>query len=88
MRFSVFQKAVVTTVACASILGTTSGVTFASTSAPGTRSALECGHAVQSGETARSIASEFGMTLAQLQALNPGKNLNNLYVGEWLIVYC
>ena len=59
----------------------------AAAQAPGSPAA-GCAHEVRSGETARSIASLYGMTLSRLQSLNPGVNLNNLHVGQLLNVDC
>ena len=41
---------------------------------------------VPQGATAYSIAKQHGLTLAQLQALNPSVNMNALQAGEALVV--
>jgi murein DD-endopeptidase MepM/ murein hydrolase activator NlpD len=41
-------------------------------------------HVVRKGETAASIARKHGLSLAQLEALNPGKNLARLSLGSRL----
>ncbi|MBP3388725.1 MAG: LysM peptidoglycan-binding domain-containing protein [Clostridia bacterium] len=40
---------------------------------------------IQSGDSLRSIARKFDMTLSELQALNP-KAGDNIYVGDKLLV--
>ena len=41
---------------------------------------------VPQGATAHSIAKQHGLTLAQLQALNPSVNMNALQAGEAIVV--
>jgi LysM repeat protein len=43
-------------------------------------------HVVKSGEFAVRIARRYGLTLEELQRLNPDKNLDRLKVGDKLLV--
>lgn len=43
-------------------------------------------YTVQSGDTGWSIAANAGLTLQQLQALNPNANLGLLFVGQTLVI--
>ena len=43
-------------------------------------------YTVKAGDTASRIASQFGLTLAQLQSLNKIANINLIFVGQRLIV--
>ncbi len=43
-------------------------------------------HAIQSGDTLEAIAIAYGMTIAELQRLNPNANPRNLQLGQELIV--
>ncbi len=43
-------------------------------------------HVVKSGEVAVRIARRYGLTLAELEKLNPDRNLNRLQIGDRLLV--
>jgi LysM repeat protein len=51
-----------------------------------TRGAARQFYAVQSGDTFGSIASKEGISIEELQALNPGVSSNSLQVGQKLRV--
>lgn len=43
-------------------------------------------HAVQAGETAYNIATTNGMSVDELLALNPGLDINNMQIGQSLVL--
>ncbi|NRD76929.1 LysM peptidoglycan-binding domain-containing protein [Bacillus sp. BRMEA1] len=90
---SITSKGATTVVSSGTTTSTTTSATktttTATTSTTGTASTTSTTttttttYTVASGDTASKIASKYGLTLAQFQALNPQiSNLNLLYVGE------
>jgi LysM repeat protein len=65
-------------------VGTTRRTTTATTAAK--RGAAKRFYVVQAGDTFGTIASKEGITVEQLQALNPGVSTNALQVGQKLRV--
>ena len=68
--------------------GTSSAEVTASETEAESSSSAETGTTitVPQGATAYSIAKQHGLTLAQLQALNPSVNMNALQAGEAIVV--
>lgn len=52
----------------------------------GGQSAYAAGHVIEKGETALQIAIDHDLTMAQLQQLNPGTDLEMMHVGDILIL--